>query len=97
MSKNVKAEIKIRRDTSTSWETVNPVLGEGEIAYESDTHKLKVGDGITTWKSLPYSTDISEAVINSLAKQVTLESVETKVDTVLAKLNSFTDRAVTGL
>jgi hypothetical protein len=45
--------ILFRRDTSTNWESNNPVLGSGEPGYETDTNKLKVGDGSTAWSSLP--------------------------------------------
>jgi len=46
--------IQIRRDSSTNWSNINPVLAEGELGYETDTHKLKVGDGQTHWLDLPY-------------------------------------------
>ena len=48
------ARIQIRRDTAADWTSVNPVLSGGEIGYESDTDKAKIGDGATTWNSLPY-------------------------------------------
>lgn len=32
----------------------NPVLLKGEIVYESDTRKHKIGDGVTAWNNLPY-------------------------------------------
>lgn len=31
------------------------VLLKGEIGFESDTNKMKVGDGVTTWANLPYA------------------------------------------
>jgi len=40
--------------TSTDWESVDPVLLEGEIGYESDTKKIKIGDGVSTWTVLDY-------------------------------------------
>lgn len=47
--------IKLRRDTAANWTSVNPVLAAGEAGFESDTRKLKIGDGITAWASLPYT------------------------------------------
>jgi len=44
----------IRRDTSSNWTTNNPILGSGEPGYETDTRKIKYGDGVTPWASLPY-------------------------------------------
>lgn len=47
-------QIKLRRDTSANFTSKNPVLGEGEPAYETDTKKLKIGDGTTAYNSLDY-------------------------------------------
>jgi hypothetical protein len=46
--------IRIRRDTSTRWAQVNPILANGEPGYERDTHRLKIGNGSTHWNDLPY-------------------------------------------
>jgi hypothetical protein len=48
--------IQIRRDLSGNWTSVNPTLTQGEIAFEIDTNKLKVGDGLLDWNSLDYIT-----------------------------------------
>lgn len=47
-------QIKLRRDTSANFTTSNPILGAGEPAYETDTKKLKIGDGTTAYNSLAY-------------------------------------------
>lgn len=41
--------------TAAVWESINPILFKGEIGFESDTHKFKIGDGMTAWKDLFYS------------------------------------------
>lgn len=51
--------IQVRRDTEASWASSNPVLAEGEMGYEKDTKKMKIGDGSTDWNSLAYSIDAS--------------------------------------
>ena len=45
--------IQFRRGTSTEWSSVNPVLAEGELGFESDTKIIKFGDGVTAWNTLP--------------------------------------------
>lgn len=45
--------IQFRRGTSTEWSSVNPVLAEGELGFESDTKVIKFGDGSTAWNTLP--------------------------------------------
>jgi hypothetical protein len=52
-------QIKIRRDTSSNWTAVNPILGSGEPALETDTLLFKFGDGVTPYKSLLYPTLLS--------------------------------------
>ena len=47
-------QIKLRRDTAANFTSKNPVLGIGEPAYETDTKKLKIGDGTTAYNSLDY-------------------------------------------
>jgi hypothetical protein len=48
--------IKLRRDSSANWETANPVLSAGEPGLDIDTNQLKLGDGVTEWIDLPYTS-----------------------------------------
>jgi len=48
--------IQIRRDTASAWTSANPTLAQGELGLETDTSKLKSGDGTTAWTSLTYYT-----------------------------------------
>lgn len=43
--------------TSTEWALANPVLNVGATAYESDTGKWKIGDGISTYMELAYQAE----------------------------------------
>lgn len=52
-----KALIQTRRDTAANWTSVNPVLAAGEPGLETDTGKVKYGDGTTAWTSLGYATN----------------------------------------
>ena len=49
-----QTNIQIRRGTAGDWASVNPTLSAGEPGLESDTRKLKLGDGTTAWNSLQY-------------------------------------------
>lgn len=47
--------IQFRRDTLDNWNSVNPILLEGEIGYVLDDPNLhKIGDGVHTWDQLPF-------------------------------------------
>ena len=48
--------IKLKRGTATEWTSGNPTLENGEPGYETDTGKIKYGDGSTAWTSLAYFT-----------------------------------------
>jgi hypothetical protein len=47
-------ELQFRRGTAAEWTSANPVLAAGEPGFETDTLKLKIGDGTTHWTSLAY-------------------------------------------
>lgn len=47
--------------TAAALTAANPVLLKGEIVYESDTGRRKMGNGTTAWADLPYTSD-AEAV-----------------------------------
>ena len=42
-------------DTAARFQTNNPLLGAGEVGMESDTGKLKIGDGVASWNTLAYA------------------------------------------
>jgi hypothetical protein len=52
---NMTTRIKLRRDTAANWTTANPILAAGEPGLESDTGKIKYGDGVTRWNALEHS------------------------------------------
>jgi hypothetical protein len=49
-------QIRLRRGTAAEWSGADPspILAEGEVGVETDTSKLKIGDGVTSWATLPY-------------------------------------------
>jgi hypothetical protein len=54
-----------RRGTATQWLSLNegqgPILAAGEIGFESDTNKFKIGDGVNHWVDLAYFADVAGA------------------------------------
>jgi hypothetical protein len=42
---------------AATWTAKNPLLQRGEIGAESDTYRIKIGDGVTYWNDLPYSSE----------------------------------------
>lgn len=51
-------QIQLRRGTLATWTAANPILALGEIGYETDTQRFRIGDGATQFLTLPsYSRD----------------------------------------
>ena len=46
--------------TAAKWTAANPLLQRGELGVETDTRKIKVGDGITYWNDLEYAKAYSD-------------------------------------
>lgn len=51
---SISVRFEIRRDSSANFASQNPVLLNGEPAWETDTDKMKFGNGSTPYNSLPY-------------------------------------------
>lgn len=59
--------IHLRAGTQAEWTAANPILEAAEPGYETDTERIKVGDGVTPWADLPYGHLNSDPrTINSL-------------------------------
>ena len=52
---NMSSQIKLRRDTAANWTSVNPKLALGEPGLETDTLKIKYGNGTDLWNILQYA------------------------------------------
>jgi len=50
----VVTQIQVRRGTASQWTSANPTLAAGEWGLETDTGKVKIGDGTTAWTGLSY-------------------------------------------
>ena len=46
--------VQMRRDTLANWNSINPVLAQGEWGWVIGTEDFKIGDGTTAWIDLPY-------------------------------------------
>jgi len=45
--------IQLRRDTYANWSASNPVVPDGQATYDKTNKELRVGDGSSSWLSLP--------------------------------------------
>ena len=49
-----------RRGTAAQWTAANPILAAGEIGFETDTSKFKMGNGSSVWSALTYFANAAE-------------------------------------
>lgn len=64
----VQTRIQIRRGTLAQWNAAaatlgNGILYQGEIGYETDTGRFKIGDGSTAWGSLAYASVLPSSFV----------------------------------
>jgi hypothetical protein len=74
----VQTQIQVRRGTAASWTSTNPTLAAGEIGFETDTGKYKIGTGSDTWNALSYNLN------GATAAAIPLSTVTTKGDLIVA-------------
>ena len=67
----VAIRIQLRRDIAANWTSANPILRAGEIGVETDTQRIKIGDGSAAWSTRPYInvlpselTELSQDAVN---------------------------------
>lgn len=86
MEKQINARICTKYDTAANWEANDPVLLDGEeilVICEDGEWRRKIGDGASTYSSLPFSTfgladadlsNISDAGIKKIDRVVDITS-----------------------
>lgn len=81
----MKGRLQLPMYTAAALTAANPVLLKGEIVYESDTGKRKVGDGMTAWNNLAY-----EAGGGDIPEITPIVGADSKAD-FLGKATTVTD------
>jgi len=85
-----------RRGTASQWTSSNPVLNAGEMGWESDTNKFKIGDGTNHWADLDYFADINSTVNPAFGSSITFEGATAdSYETVLQVTDPTADRTIT--
>jgi hypothetical protein len=87
-----------RRGTASQWTSSNegsgPILNAGEIGWESDTNKFKIGDGVSYWSALTYFVDATDVIASSLGAY--LQDSDVGAVSGVAGLNSSKNLLVPG-
>jgi hypothetical protein len=98
----VVTQIQVRRGTAANWTSTNPTLAAGEFGFETDTNKLKCGNGSTAWNSLTYINndgDITGVTAGTgISGGGTSGTVTVSIDSTVATLTgtqTFTNKTLT--
>lgn len=70
--KIIDARIQLRRDTAANWEAKDEVLLDGEkvvVTTAAGQTRFKVGDGVKTFKQLPYTDEVLNEAISQKAEK----------------------------
>jgi len=67
-------QIQLRRDIAVNWTDTNPILAQAELGIETDTLKLKIGNGVDTWNVLDYHGAVGGYIVKNIITDETLES-----------------------
>jgi hypothetical protein len=89
-----------RRGTAAQWISTDsgsgPILAAGEIGYESDTNKFKIGDGVNHWLTLDYFIDSDSTVNPQFGSNIKFEGTTANdFETTLTVTDPTADRTVT--
>jgi hypothetical protein len=92
----VNTRLQVRRGAAASWTSANPTLYAGEVGYETDSGRFKIGDGTTVWSSLDYNAVVPTGFLAGSGIGVSVAADGSTVT--ISSTNSIVDaNTVTGL
>ena len=83
-----KVRFRVRRGTQAEWDSVNPILADGEIGFAKDTGELRIGDGVTRWADRPryaYFDEIDAALAAALEAKEAAELAAASAQSVVTQ------------
>ena len=73
--------IRLRGGTEYQWDTAGPTLRAREVGVTTDTHRLKVGDGVNAWADLPWVDSFAGLPVGGTVDQLLTKVSGTDFDT----------------
>lgn len=82
--------MQLKNGPASAWTSNNITLAKGEIGIEIDTNKMKIGDGINSWKLLQYIY-VDKHPIGHVQYQYVVESGYLKLDGSTVSRTTYAD------
>lgn len=95
--------IRQKYDTAENWSTNNPILLAGEIGIESNTNRIKIGNGTSHWNDLTYASGgggeggsviVDTTLSNTSSNPVANKVITEKLDQIYEMLQSLEKRKI---
>lgn len=93
----LNVQLQIKRDSSASWTSKDPILLGGELGLEIDSGRLKIGDGQSTWEKLPYITLSADELKQLEEAFETIATLESAIDNKADKIHTHTPEDIKGV
>lgn len=77
-TKELKVRVKHAYLSANEWVNKNPILQAGELGFESNTRKYKIGDGITKWSNLSYASGSGDIIVDSTLSPTSTNPLQNK-------------------
>lgn len=95
MTLTTNITFQLRRDTTTNWNTYNPVLQAGEIGIDTVLNKFKIGNGSSVWSALAYGSILASELTSAInSHNSTTTNVHGIADTAALATKTYADTAV---
>lgn len=96
MADQTKTKIILRNGTAAQWTAKNPLLLAGEAGIESDTSRVKYGDGVTHWNELEYAAGSKPTTATAWGEITGTLSAQTDLKTVIDSKEDTANKGKTG-
>lgn len=89
--------IQFKRGKTVNWRLQSKPLADGQPGYDKDRHKIKIGDGKSSWSSLPFASGLStEEILDSEALAKLRARTDSENTTVFTYGTAVPDNATIG-
>lgn len=88
------SQIRQRIDSHANWNSINPVLADGEMAISNDKNDFKIGDGVKDWQTIGYAISTNQAVQTAQTAASNAQSTANDAQTAASNAMTTATRAL---